>query len=106
MSDVTGMFEAMAAGASPENDPTTIGNLLQAHCGLTEMQLSEALAMQQGHPTMKLGDAVVACGHATPSQVAQTLDKQRRIRDCKRGSVWEVGKLADWVADKLARRDR
>lgn len=91
-------------GASPANDPTTIGNLLQAHCGLTAMQVSEALAMQQHHPTMKLGDAVVACGHATPSQVAEALEKQHRIRQCRRGSVWDVGTLADWVADKLARR--
>ena len=101
--DVTGVFEAVGA-ASPENDPTTLGTLLQVHCQLSDLQLQEALARQRRTPTMKLGDAVIACGHATPRQVARALEKQRRIRQCERAGVCDTGELADWVADKLARK--
>jgi hypothetical protein len=101
--DVTGIFKAMGA-AMPENDPTTLGTLLQVHCDISEQQLREALAMQRRNPTLKLGDAVIACGHATPRQVSVALEKQRRIRHCERAGVCDAGELADWVADKLARR--
>jgi hypothetical protein len=102
MSEITEIINTLAE-SSPANDPTTLGNLLRVYCGLTEHQVGEAVQAQKGNKTLKLGDAVVALGYATPTQVAKVLERQRRLRHCERAGVWDAGKLADWVAEKLLR---
>ena len=71
-------FQRHLAGERPTDGRLSLGNILVSTGQITRQQLINALKWQGAHGG-RLGDALVACGHATQHHVEHGLSLQRRL---------------------------
>lgn len=76
--DVVLEFQNRQASLATSTGKLRLGNLLVATGQITNQQLCAALKRQKTHGE-RLGDALVACGYATPKQVEHGLSLQQRL---------------------------
>ena len=65
---------------APEEDPTSIGNLLLNSKLCTEMQLREAIAIQRSQEDHRLGSTLVKLGYITQEALDFALQRQEMMR--------------------------
>ncbi len=71
------------AKVAPAQDAFSLGNLLLSEDRLTTEQIQQAVAMQQEHPGIKIGEALVKLGFVEEATVQQVCEDQRVLRTHK-----------------------
>ena len=82
----------------PESDPTAIGLVARIFGRVTARELDKALEYQKRYPTMRLGDALIACGAMSAAERDSIIQRQKQVRT--KPQTKDISRIMDFAAEQ------